>query len=153
MTNKQKIIAVASVGGHLVQLLTITKALEKYYEIIYCSTHTDCRDLIGGCEYYLMEDFNRKTPWKLISGFIKQVRMIKKNRPVAVISTGAAPGLAALMAAKVCGVKSIWIDSIANVQQLSASGRIARKFVSRIYTQWPALADENVIYAGNVLNQ
>ncbi|MDE5594558.1 MAG: hypothetical protein K2I89_03170 [Muribaculaceae bacterium] len=72
---------------------------------------------------------------------------------MAVISTGAAPGFAALMAARVCGVKTIWIDSIANVQRLSASGRIARMFVSRIYTQWPALADEKVIYAGNVLNQ
>ena len=79
--------------------------------------------------------------------------MIKETRPIAVISTGAAPGLAALMAAKVCGVKTIWIDSIANVQHLSASGRLARKFVSRIYTQWPALADEKVIYVGNVLNQ
>ena len=153
MTEKQKIIAVASVGGHFVQLLTITKALEKHYEIIYCSTHNNCRDLIGGCKYYLMEDFNRKTPWKLMACFFRNVRLIKEERPVVVISTGAAPGLAALMAAKVCGVKTIWIDSIANVQHLSASGRLARKFVSRIYTQWPALADEKVIYAGNVLNQ
>ncbi|MDE5595503.1 MAG: oligosaccharide biosynthesis protein Alg14, partial [Muribaculaceae bacterium] len=83
MTEKQKIMAVASVGGHFVQLLTITKALEKHYEIIYCSTHDNCRDLIGEREYYLMEDFNRKTPWKLMAGFIKQVRMIKEKRPVA----------------------------------------------------------------------
>ena len=110
-------------------------------------------NLIGGREYHLMEDFSRKNPWKLMTGFVKQIRMIKETRPIAVISTGAAPGLAALMAAKVCGVKTIWIDSIANVQHLSASGRLARKFVSRIYTQWPALADEKVIYVGNVLNQ
>ena len=91
MAEKRKIMAVASVGGHFVQLLTITKALEKYYEIIYCSTNDNCRDLIGGREYHLMEDFSRKNPWKLMTGFVKQIRMIKETRPIAVISTGAAP--------------------------------------------------------------
>jgi len=68
-----------------------------------------------------------------------------------VISTGAAPGLMALMAAKILGIKTIWIDTIASAEKLSLSGRIALKFVDRLYTQWPDLSGPKVIYAGNIL--
>jgi UDP-N-acetylglucosamine:LPS N-acetylglucosamine transferase len=70
--------------------------------------------------------------------------------PAAVITTGAAPGLVALFAAKLCGVKTIWIDSVANVEHLSASGRVARKFADRVYTQWENLSTDNIYYKGNI---
>lgn len=78
------------------------------------------------------------------------MRILRKVKPVAVFTTGAAPGLTCLMAAKLCGIKTIWIDSVANVEHLSASGRIAHKFVSRVYTQWPDLAVGNIVSAGNI---
>lgn len=35
----KKILAVASIGGHWVQLLRITRPLEEHYEVVYMSTH------------------------------------------------------------------------------------------------------------------
>ena len=76
--------------------------------------------------------------------------MIRQEKPDAIITTGAAPGLVFLLAGKLLGRKTIWIDSIANVEHLSASGRMASKFVSRTYTQWKDLATGKIQYAGNV---
>lgn len=147
---KRKILAVASIGGHWIQLLRIAKGLETQYDVVYCSTHQKCATMVQGHEFYLMEDFSRWDAWKFIPTFFHLIGVLRKVKPAAVFTTGAAPGLTCLLAAKMCGIKTIWIDSVANVEHLSASGRLAYKFASRTYTQWPDLAVDNIVSAGNI---
>ena len=150
MENK-KIMAVASIGGHWVQLLRIARPMEKEYEVVYMCTHPKCQSMVEGQKFYLMDDYSRWDAWKMIPSFFKLMRIVWKEKPSAIMTTGAAPGLMCLLAGKVLGKKTIWVDSIANVQHLSASGRIASKFASKTYTQWKDLATPKVEYAGNIL--
>lgn len=150
MRKKLKIFAVASIGGHWVQLLRIAKALEKEFDVVYMSTHEKCATMVEGRIYYSMNDFSRWDFYKMFPELLHSIYIIWKEKPSVVITTGAAPGLMCLFAAKICGIRTIWIDSIANVEHISFSGRIASKFASRIYTQWPSLAGNKVIFAGNI---
>ena len=144
-------MAVASIGGHWIQLLRIVRPMEEQYEVVYLCTHPKCETMVGGRKFYLIKDFSRWDAWKMIPAFFRLICIILKERPKAIITTGAAPGLICLYAGTVLFRKTIWVDSIANVQHLSASGRIAKKFASKIYTQWKDLATEKVEYAGNIL--
>lgn len=148
MRKKLKVFAVASIGGHWVQLLRIAKALEKEFD--YMSTHEKCATMVEGRVYYSMNDFSRWDFYKMFPELLHSIYIICKEKPSIVITTGAAPGLVCLFAAKICGIRTVWIDSIANVEHISFSGRIASKFASRIYTQWPSLAGNKVIFAGNI---
>jgi UDP-N-acetylglucosamine:LPS N-acetylglucosamine transferase len=148
---KKKIMAVASIGGHWIQLLRIAKPLENKYEVVYMSTHPKCKTMVEGHRFYEVTDFSRWDVWKMIPVFFRVLYVIIKERPDAILSTGAAPGLICLFTGKLLFMKTIWIDSIANVEHLSASGRIASKFVSRMYTQWKDLSTTSIIYAGNIL--
>lgn len=150
MRKKLKVFAVASIGGHWVQLLRIAKALEKEFDVVYMSTHEKCATMVEGRVYYSMNDFSRWDFYKMFSELLHSIYIICKEKPSIVITTGAAPGLVCLFAAKICGIRTVWIDSIANVEHISFSGRIASKFASRIYTQWPSLAGNKVIFAGNI---
>lgn len=150
MRKKLKVFAVASIGGHWVQLLRIAKALEKEFDVVYMSTHEKCATMVEGRVYYSMNDFSRWDFYKMFPELLHSIYIICKEKPSIVITTGAAPGLVCLFAAKICGIRTIWIDSIANVEHISFSGRIASKFASRIYTQWPSLAGNKVIFAGNI---
>lgn len=146
-----KVMAVASIGGHWVQLLRITAGLGDDYDFCYCSTHERCATMVDGCTFHKINDFSRWDAWKLPGQLVKLLRLIRRERPDVLLTTGAAPGLAAVVAARMCGVKTIWVDSIANVESMSASGRIARRFADRVFTQWPHLADgTTTVYAGNV---
>lgn len=151
-SDKTPIVAVASIGGHWIQLLRICTGLSTNFEITFVSTHPDCAKMVIDSDFFNVSDFSRWNAYKIVPVFFKFAWKFLKKRPTAVLTTGAAPGLTALLAAKLLGIKTIWIDSIANVEHLSFSGRIASKFVSRIYTQWPELATDKIIYAGNVLN-
>ena len=150
MRKKLKVFAVASIGGHWVQLLRIAKALEKEFDVVYMSTHEKCATMVEGRVYYSMNDFSRWDFYKMFPELLHSIYIICKEKPSVVITTGAAPGLVCLFAAKICGIRTVWIDSIANVEHISFSGRIASKFASRIYTQWPSLAGNKVIFAGNI---
>jgi len=150
MRKKLKVFAVASIGGHWVQLLRIAKALEKEFDVVYMSTHEKCATMVEGRVYYSMNDFSRWDFYKMFHELLHSIYIICKEKPSIVITTGAAPGLVCLFAAKICGIRTVWIDSIANVEHISFSGRIASKFASRIYTQWPSLAGNKVIFAGNI---
>lgn len=150
MMNKKRILAVASIGGHWIQLLRITRGLEKSYDIVYGSTHNKCAGMVSGHDFYTLEDFSRWDVWKVPHVFLQIIKIMRKVKPEVVLTTGAAPGLLTLCAAKLWGIKTIWIDSVANVEQISASGRIALHFADMVYTQWPDLAKGKIEYHGNI---
>lgn len=92
MTQK-KILAVASIGGHWVQLLRIARPLEKRYEVVYMSTHPKCKSMVGTCRFHTMTDFSRWNAWKMLPASFNILGILLKERPVAIVTTGAAPGL------------------------------------------------------------
>lgn len=149
--NKLKIFAVASVGGHWIQLLRILPALNGN-EVIFASTKNSFAETVLNYKFNLIPDTNRNEILKIPNAIFKIFSLIKKIRPDVVITTGALPGLISLFAGKCYGAKTIWIDSIANVEKLSLSGKIASKFADRTYTQWPGLANQDCLYHGNVLS-
>jgi UDP-N-acetylglucosamine:LPS N-acetylglucosamine transferase len=64
-----------------------------------------------------------------------------KERPDVVITTGSAPALISVILAKyLFRAHTIWIDSIANAERLSTSGKTAGRFADIWLTQWPQLA-------------
>jgi UDP-N-acetylglucosamine:LPS N-acetylglucosamine transferase len=89
---------------------------------------------------------------KIIKGFCQIFAIVYRSKARYVISTGAAPGLLGLVAGKLMGKKTLWIDSIANPKKLSLSGRIAVYFVDELLTQWPSLSQNSrAQYKGRIV--
>lgn len=78
MTQK-KILAVASIGGHWVQLLRITHPLEERYEVVYMSTHPKCKSMVGNCRFHTMMDFSRWNAWKMLPASFNILGSCSKN--------------------------------------------------------------------------
>ncbi|MCX8998431.1 UDP-N-acetylglucosamine transferase subunit ALG14 [Rhizobiaceae bacterium BDR2-2] len=97
-------------------------------------------------------DCNRNEPLETAKTFLQCAKIVFLHRPKVIISTGAAPGLLCLALGKFIGAKRIWIDSFANVEQLSLSGQMA-KYVADIWlTQWEHLSrPEGPRYIGELL--
>lgn len=150
MTN-HKILAVASKGGHLMELLRICSELKKRSNIVYISTDNVQPLLPQGATLHVVNDFNRWNAWRILPTFWQIWKAVGREKPRAIITTGAAPGLVAVAVGRLRGVRTVWVDSIANAAELSGSGKMARRLANRIFTQWPHLADARVEYHGNIL--
>ena len=146
----RKVLAVASGGGHWVQLLRLKKAFEGN-EIRYMTTNKEYQKDIDE-HLYIVTDANIWEKLKLVRMFVEVGIVIIKFRPDIVITTGAAPGFAALLFGKLFGAKTIWLDSIANAEELSASGKKAKLVADLWLTQWEHLAKEDgPLFMGKVL--
>ena len=148
-----KLLAIASVGGHWSELVRIIPPNLAETELVYVSTHPKCESMTEGCPFHTIRDFSRWDAYLCVPVFFQAICILRKVKPDAVVSTGAAPGLIALFAARLLGKKAIWIDSVANVRRLSLSGKIASKFASQTYTQWESLATSRVKYAGSIFDE
>lgn len=138
----RKVMAVSSFGGHTVELHQCMKSSSMASLVTVCTG--------GKCDYCI-DNFSRMDAWKIMKAVFQMIRIIRKERPDVVASTGAAPGLVAIAIAWVMGIKTIWIDSVATRSKLSLSGRMVKPFCKEYYVQWPELAKGKIKYNGNVL--
>jgi len=150
-SGRKKILAVASGGGHWVQLQRLRPAFAGEH-VIYVTVDKAYRADIGTAPLYVVNDATRWSKWSLVKLALRIAWIIMKERPDIVVTTGAAPGYFAVMFGKLSGARTAWIDSMANVEQLSMAGRKAGRWADRWLTQWPALAKPGgPTYEGAVL--
>jgi UDP-N-acetylglucosamine:LPS N-acetylglucosamine transferase len=124
----------------------------EHSEIVYATTREGYRIDIGFNEFRVVPDANRSSKINLIISCLAILRLLLAERPDVVISTGAAPGYLAVRLGKWLGARTIWVDSVANAEELSMSGKKAGKFVDLWLTQWAHLAKtEGPFFYGSVL--
>jgi UDP-N-acetylglucosamine:LPS N-acetylglucosamine transferase len=147
---KPKALAVASGGGHWMQLLRLLPAFESY-DVVFVTVLESYRRQVSN-RFYVVPDANRWKRFGLITLAAKMAWIVHHEKPDVVVSTGAAPGYFAVRFGHLLGARTIWVDSIANVDRLSLSGELAGKHVDLWLTQWPHLAKSGgPHYAGAVL--
>jgi len=132
-------VAIASGGGHWVQICRLRPLLDDF-DVIYVSVDPSDAEDVGGRRLELVRDASRWNKLALFLQALQILRILVQLRPDVVISTGAAPGFFGLLFGKMLGARTVWIDSLANVAELSLSGRWVRRFADLWLTQWPHLA-------------
>ena len=138
-----KVMVVCSGGGHWVQMRRLLPAfagMDVFFVGVEAAPDAD----LGAVRYYPVADVTRRNP-AAIPGILRTLaKVIRAERPDVVVTTGAAPGLLALALAK--GLRqgrTMWIDSIANTEKLSLSGRLARPVADAWLVQWEHLSRPN----------
>jgi hypothetical protein len=136
-------MAIASAGGHWLQLRRLAPAFEGR-DVFYVSVIDDCAaDLPDGVRYYTVPNVTRLNAGNLLPLIPRILGILIKERPSVVVTTGAAPGLVAIAIARcLIGARTIWIDSIANCERMSTSGKFARIFATVCLTQWQHLVED-----------
>jgi len=137
-----KVALVASAGGHLSELLVMERAWRGHEHFFVTSGEMVARELGDryGTRVYVLGEANRKNPLRLVRMLVRCCRIVLKERPDVVLSTGAAVGCLLCTVGKLARARVVWVDSIANVDRPSLSGRLVRCFADLFIVQWPDLA-------------
>lgn len=146
-----RLLAVASKGGHWEQLCLLAPSFDGA-NVLFLTTDRRLAEKQGYSAYKEVRDFNQKQPVAAIIAFFEIWLVVREFKPDVVLSTGAAPGVWAVLFGRLVGAKTIWVDSIANAERLSLSGRIAKRYCNLVLSQWPAVATKHTcLYKGRVL--
>lgn len=150
MDNKKKlkICLVSSAGGHLKQLWTVANSIhyEKYL-VTYRAPHLNSTTKV--LKTYFVTH-SKRNPVLLFFNALESLKILLKEKPDLIISTGADVAVATCLLGKLLGAKLIFIESGGQVYTPSLSGRIVYPFADLFIVQWkPALQNfPKAIYGG-----
>ena len=148
---KKKVLAVASSGGHWVQLLRLRPAFAEH-EVVFVTTQRNLEAQVTGHRVHAVPDANQHRKLQLLLLMLRMLYVVAVERPDIVISTGAAPGYFALRFGRLFGARTLWLESIAGSEQLSLSAKLVKPYADLLLTQWPHLAAPGgPQYRGSVL--
>src|SRR5690348_5153571 len=148
---RKKILAVSSSGGHWIELLRLRPAFTGH-DVVYITTQKNSQSQVPGQRLHIIADANQWTKFRLLITLVQVFCLVAHERPDIVISTGAAPGYFALRFAKWFGARTVWIESIANAEELSLSTKLVQPYADLLLTQWPHMAKPaGPFYRGDIL--
>jgi len=146
----KRVLAVASGGGHWIQLLRLRPAFAGHLTTFVSVDPAAAKD-VAPARYFAICDANRDTKLKLLTLTAQLAFIVGRVRPHVIVTTGAAPGYVAVRLGRIVGARTMFIDSVANARDLSLSARLAEAHVDRLMTQWPPVAaSTGADYAGSV---
>jgi UDP-N-acetylglucosamine:LPS N-acetylglucosamine transferase len=145
------VLAISSGGGHWAELVRLHPALDGH-RVTWVTTGDDYRDAAPPGAFRSIRDASMWDKAGLLVMAAQVARIAFELRPDVVVTTGAAPGYLAIRLGNLLGATTVWLDSIANAEELSLSGRRARGHADLHLTQWEHLvAVGGPSFAGSVL--
>lgn len=144
MKNVKKVAFVASSGGHLEEISRL-KGIEKKYDCFLVTERSNF-EIKDFCEKrYYIPQMNRKQILflpKLLWLFCRTLRILMKERPDFVITTGALIAYPFCVVGKLMGIKIIYVESFARVNQPSMTGKLVYNLSDLFMVQWEDMLKE-----------
>lgn len=133
-----KILFVASSGGHLEEISQLKKIAGKYDNALVTEENGFEVRSFGNRQYFVPQ-INRKEVLflpKFIRLFFQAWKIIRKERPDVVITTGALIAYPFCVIEKLRRGKVIYIESFARVKEPSLSGKLIHRYADLFIVQW-----------------
>jgi len=147
-----KICLTCAAGGHLNQLLNIIDAF-RGHDIFFITTKSETTiELDKIAKTYYTKDSPK--PLKLVNmGFIRLTfvfytlfiswpcfKILIREKPDVIVSTGGSPTICLCFLSKLMGIKIVYIESLARIDDLSVTGKYVYKIADLFLVQWEQLS-------------
>jgi UDP-N-acetylglucosamine:LPS N-acetylglucosamine transferase len=147
---RTKICIVSSCGGHLTEVRALKPVYERY-EHFY----------VVNDQILLPKDMEKKTyfichaerNWLVLVNFLEAWRILHREKPRLILSTGAGPVVPFMLIGKLFGIPTVFIETLARVRAPSLTGRIMYRLANRFFYQWKSLSPSfpKATYGGPLL--
>jgi UDP-N-acetylglucosamine:LPS N-acetylglucosamine transferase len=132
-----RLLLVCSSGGHLTQLRVLSERWSRH------STHWVCFDTEHGRNLLAGEDVTwayhpttRNIP-NLLRNLVLAVRVLRRERPDVVLSTGAGVAFPFFLLARVFRVKTAYLEVYDRIDSRTLTGRLCEPLSDVFMLQWP----------------
>ncbi len=144
--SNKKLLFISSTGGHLNEMLMLKSMFKKYPFMLVTENTKTNKDLkeTYGKKYtkYLIYGTKKHMltyPFKLIINSFKSLYYFLLFKPDFIITTGAHTAGPMCLIAKIFRKKVIYIESFANSETKTMTGRIIYKFADLFIVQWKSM--------------
>ena len=148
-----KVLLVCSPGGHLQQMLALKPAWRDMDHAWVTLQGADSGYLLAEERVALGSGPTNRSLGALISNLGLAWRLLRRERPDAILSTGAGLSVPFFVVGKLLGIRLVYVESVTRIETISLSGKLVYRLADRFFVQWPQAAERRrrAIYAGSVL--
>lgn len=148
-----RLLLVASSGGHIFEMFCL-REFWKDKERLWVSFPTaDAKYLLRdeATVYWAAFPTTKNIP-NLLRNLGLAFRLLRKERPAMIVSTGAGVAAPFFWMARLFRIPAVFVESITRITDLSLTARLVRPFASKVVVQWPELAarDARVEHHGRI---
>lgn len=151
MSAPERILLVASPGGHLQQMLALEPAWSGLRRSWATLRRPDAIDLLADEDVVFAHGPTERNIPNLLRNLWLAWRTIRRYRPHVILSTGAALAVPFFVVGRLLGVRLVYVESLTRVHELALSGRLVYPIADSFFVQWRmASPPPRAIYAGSV---
>lgn len=144
-TKSPKIALVTSSGGHLSQLHMLQETIAPYDHFWVTFDKPDANTLLKGEDvHHCYYPTNRNVKNTLKNAWLA-FKLIRKERPSVIISTGAAVAVPFFYIGKLFGCKLIYIEIFDRIDAPTLTGKLVNPICDTMIVQWESMTD---VYKG-----
>lgn len=139
-SHKKRVLFVASAGGHLTETLALSPIFKNYdYLIVTEHDKTNINSNDWNIKY--LKYCTRKKFFSYVFlapiNIIKSINIFFKFKPETIVSTGAHTVIPMIILGKIFHKKTIHIETFANIESKTLTGKIIYPLVDVFIVQWP----------------
>lgn len=131
-----KVLLTASAGGHLAQLIALEKFWKEHDRAWATFELPEVKAALDGERTYWVHFPTTRNIPNAIRNIGVAWRVLRKERPDAVISTGAAVAVPFFIIAKVLGIKTVFIECYDRITMPTLTGRMCYPMSDLFVVQW-----------------
>lgn len=141
----KKVLFISSTGGHLSEMLQLKDMFNRYdYHIITEKTKSNLslKEKYQNKVNYLIygtKDHPLIYPFKLLANCFKSLYFYFRIHPDYIITTGAHTAGPMCLIGKIFGSKVIYIETFANINTKTITGRLLYPFADMFVVQWHSM--------------
>lgn len=141
----KKVLFISSTGGHFNELMQLKPMFKNYdYHIITekDKSTSDLKEEYGSKIDYLVfgtKDHLLTYPFKFIYNCLKSLVLYFKIRPKYIITTGTHTAVPMCYIGKIFGSKIIFIETFANINTKTLSGKLIYPIANLFIVQWESM--------------
>lgn len=138
-SKKQKILLVSSSGGHLTHLCMLKPIWEKYDRAWVCFNKEDANSKLKNEKLYYCHFPTNRNIKNLIKNTFLATKILHKEKPDIIISSGAGIAVPFFWLGKLHGTKNIYIEVYDRIDAPTLTGKICHPASDLFIVQWPEM--------------
>ena len=145
-----KICLTCSHGGHLTEILQLMDAFEGHEVFFITYEGARAKELN---KKYTMKNLG-KNPLRFLASVPLAFKILLREKPDIVISTGSEIAIPVFYIAKLLGIRTMFIESLCRVKEPSGTGKLVYPVSDVFLVQWKSLLEKygkKAQYWGNTL--
>ena len=131
-----KICLISSCGGHLTEIRAMKAAYDTHEHFYVLNDRMELPEDMKQRTYFIRHS---ERDWLFFVNLWEAYKLIRKERPDLILSTGAGPAVPFALVGKLFRIPNIFVEISAQVTEPSLTGRIMYYLADRFFYQWKAL--------------